>query len=114
MIKFREKILFPRIIPVNVVAARTGNIGPYLKDMWLRVSRTLPSGLDPDGIVVLVTIKKNGSLASSVISQSSGSKKTDKAALAAVEKTDFSPLPHWYRGDQLTLTLDLSKCKSQE
>jgi TonB family protein len=63
-------------------------------------------------LIVLVTLNQEGHLVSSEIFQSSGSKKSDKEASAAVQQTEFAPLPDWYKGEQLTFKIELSKVEA--
>ena len=85
-----------------------GNIGPYRKDLLERVvqnwhpKKTLY-------LIVLVTVNHDGKLIASEIFQTSGSKKADKEALAAVQVTDYAPLPDWFKGEQLTFRIVLSQ-----
>jgi len=89
-------------------AVAMGNIGPYRKDLLERIvqnwhpKKTLY-------LIVLVTVNHDGKLVSSEIFQSSGSKKADKEALAAVQVTDYAPLPDWFMGEQLTFRIVLSQ-----
>lgn len=89
-----------------------GNIGPYRKDLIMRLSKHWCPRFPNQNIIVSITIGKDGTLLDSEIFQSSGQKKNDKAALKAVQHTEFATLPDWFKGDHLTFKLDLSKVEA--
>src|SRR5262249_21699218 len=95
------------LLPAGAAVAM-GNIGPYRKNLLERIvqnwhpKKTLY-------LIVLVTVNHDGKLVSSEIFQSSGSKKADKEALAAVQVTDYAPLPDWFKGEQLMFRIVLSQ-----
>ena len=90
-------------------ARAMGNIGPYRKDMLIRIAQNWHPRRRNESIVVLVTIDHDGKLLSSEVLQSSGSKKSDKEAIAAIEGTEFGQLPDWYKGEQLQFKISLDK-----
>jgi TonB family protein len=89
-------------------AVAMGNIGPYRRDLLERIVRNWHPKKSLY-LVVLVTVNHDGRLVSTEIFQSSGSKKADKEALAAVQMTDYAPLPDWFKGEQLTFRMVLSQ-----
>ncbi len=89
-----------------------GNIGPYRKDLLMRLAKNWTRQANGTVPVVVIELAKDGTLRSVVISVSSGSKESDKAAIEAVKKTQFAPLPDWYRGDKLTFKIELSKVEA--
>ncbi len=93
-------------------ARALGNIGPYRKEMLIRIAQNWHPKKKAEDIIVLITLDHDGKLLSDEIFQSSGSKKADKEALAAVESTEFAPLPDWYKGDQLPFKIELSKVEA--
>jgi len=94
-------------------AARAmGNIAPYRKDLLVRLAQNWHPKKSYESLIVLITVDHGGKLLSSEIFQSSGSKKADKEAMAAVDATEFAPLPEWYKGESLTFRIELSKVES--
>lgn len=98
-------------LPMGATRAM-GNIGPYRKDLLVRLAQNWKPKQPNQNIIVLLTIAHDGKLLASEIFQSSGSKKADKEALASVEATEFAPLPDWYKGDQLKFKIELSKVEA--
>jgi TonB family protein len=95
-------------IALAVNTPRMGNISPYRQDLLGRLAKNWKPHRGFDRITIKLTIAKDGSLIDSEIIQSSGSVKVDRAALTAVECTEFAPLPDWYHGDNLSFQLNLS------
>lgn len=89
-----------------------GNIAPYRKDMLIRIAQNWHPKRKNESIVVLVTIDHDGKLLADEILVSSGNKKSDKEALAAIEATEFGGLPDWYKGDQLQFKINLDKVEA--
>jgi TonB family protein len=89
-----------------------GNIAPYRKDMLIRIAQNWHPKRKNESIIVLVTIDHDGRLLSDEILESSGNKKADKEALAAIEATEFAPLPDWYKGEQLQFKINLDKVEA--
>jgi len=89
-----------------------GNIAPYRKDMLIRIAQNWHPKRKNESIIVLVTIDHEGKLLSDEVLESSGNKKSDKEALAAIEATEFGPLPDWYKGDQLQFKINLDKVEA--
>lgn len=98
-------------LPVGATRAM-GNIGPYRKDLLMRLAQNWKPKQANQNIIVLITLAHDGQLLSSEIFQSSGNKKSDKEALASVQETQFAPLPEWYKGNQLTFKIELSKVEA--
>ncbi len=98
-------------LPVGATRAM-GNIGPYRKDLLMRLAQNWKPKQPNQNIIVLITLARDGQLLSSEIFQTSGSKKSDKEALASVQETAFAPLPDWYKGNQLTFKIELSKVEA--
>jgi TonB family protein len=89
-----------------------GNIGPYRKDLLVRLAQNWHPKTANENIIVLIALAHDGSLMSAEIFQSSGNKKSDKQALEAVKATAFAALPDWYKGDHLTFKIELSKVEA--
>jgi TonB family protein len=89
-----------------------GNIAPYRKDMLIRIAQNWHPKRKNESIIVLVTIDHEGKLLADEILESSGNKKSDKEALAAIEGTEFAGLPDWYKGEQLQFKINLDKVEA--
>ena len=63
-------------------------------------------------IVIVITLSKDGRLLNTELITSSGDDKLDEYAIATVGKTDFAPLPDWFRGNQLRLKVELAKVEA--
>src|SRR5262249_23142218 len=70
-----------------------GNIAPYRKDMFVRIGQNWHPAQKNQSIIGIITLNHDGKLLSDEILQSSGNKKSDKEALAAIEATEFAALP---------------------
>lgn len=88
--------------------AGTANIAPYRKDMLVRIAQNWHPKKELK-CMVLLAIAADGKLLSAEITKSTGSRKEDKAVLAAIESTTFMALPEWYKGDQLLFQIELEK-----
>jgi TonB family protein len=100
-------------IATRVESARAmGNIAPYRKDMLIRIAQNWHPKRKNESIVILVTIDRDGKLLSDEVLESSGNKKSDKEALAAIEATEFAGLPDWYKGEQLQFKINLDKVEA--
>jgi len=95
------------VAPIPKVA--TGNIGPYRKDLQRRLQENWHPQTAVVRLVVLITIAQDGSLISTSIMESSGSKRADREALQAVNATSFAPLPAWYKGDLISFRIEMIK-----
>lgn len=90
---------------VTSFAANEPNVdfGPYMREM----QRTIKLNWEPPKLdhsthtTVLYSIKKDGTLKNVSIFKSSGDKKTDSAAIKAVKKTKFRPLPTGFDKDSI-------------
>ncbi|MBX9879413.1 MAG: TonB C-terminal domain-containing protein [Candidatus Obscuribacterales bacterium] len=91
-----------------------GNIGPYRKDLLMRLAQNWKPQNPGQNIFVIIVIAPDGTVLSSAIDEekSNANKKAYKEALKAVEETKFAPLPDWYRGKQLTFKIELSKVEA--
>jgi TonB family protein len=97
------------------IAAAMGNIAPYRKDMLMRLaSHWNPKKMKQGNIVLVITLGKEGQLLNSEVLSSSGNDKLDQYALDAVGKTEFAPLPDWYRGSQLRLKVELARVEAMK
>jgi TonB family protein len=97
------------------IGTAMGNIAPYRKDMLMRLATHWnPKKLKQGNIVVVITLSKDGQLLNSEIVSSSGNDKLDQYALDAVGKTEFAPLPDWYRGSQLRLKVELARVEAMK
>jgi len=86
----------------------TGDISKYRKDLLLRIARKWhPTGRSRT-VVILLVIGQPGNLISAKIQESSGSRRTDRQALEAVNATEFAPLPDWYRGESIPFKINMS------
>lgn len=95
------------------VATALGNIAPYRKDMLLRLAANWhPKKHRQGNIVLVVTISKDGRLLDTQLTSSSGDDKLDEYAMATVGKTEFAPLPDWFKGSQLRLKVELAKVEA--
>lgn len=86
------------------------NITPYCKQIRLQLASNWHLKLKTD-LMVLFVIGRDGKVLSAEISKSSGRKRLDAQAVAAIESIDFDPIPEGYRGDSLTFQVDLSSLK---
>ena len=79
------------------------DFGPYMREM----QRTIKLNWEPPKLdysthtTVFYSIKKDGTLKNVSIYKSSGDKKTDAAAIKAVKKTKFKPLPTGFDKDSI-------------
>ncbi|MBX9568402.1 MAG: TonB family protein [Candidatus Obscuribacterales bacterium] len=89
-----------------------GNIAPYRKDMLMRIAQNWHPKKKNETMTIQISIGKDGAIISAEILESSGNKRSDKEALAAIEQTEFSPLPEWYKGEQLTFKIDFAKVEA--
>ena len=100
-------------LPVAATRAM-GNIAPYRKDLLMRIARNWQPQTKSIDLIVLLTLDHDGNLLGSRIFKSSGKKKEDKLALKAIQATAFAALPDWYKGDQLTFKVQLSKAEDNQ
>lgn len=89
-----------------------GNIAPYRRDMLTRIAMNWHPKSKNEAMTIQIAIGKDGSVLSVEIVESSGNKKADKEAIAAIEATEFSPLPDWYKGEQLSFKIDFAKVEA--
>ncbi len=87
----------------------TGNIAPYRKDMLLRIAGNWHPKRKSESMTVQIQIGKDGAVLAVEVIESSGNRKADREAVAAIEATEFAPLPDWYRGEQLTFRIDMAR-----
>lgn len=70
------------------------NIAPYRKQMLIKLSQQWePPTKKAVQVLLLIDIANDGSLISAAVVGSSGNKKIDREALAAVHRTAFEPFP---------------------
>lgn len=91
-----------------------GNIAPYRKSLLVKIAANWHPKRKNEQITVQLSIGKDGTLLSCEIIESSGNKRSDAEAEAAVEATEFDPLPEWFRGEQLTFRIDLSRVEGMQ
>ena len=88
------------------------SIGPYRRNMLIQIAAYLKiSHLDPPGStlpVIEITIAKNGRVLSSKVLEP-GTKASEAEFLKAIQLCKFEELPKWYKGDRITLKLDMAK-----
>jgi len=83
-------------------------INAYRNDLLMRIARNWKPGNVNYDVIVLLKIDQAGKLIESSIAQSSGHKKFDRAALKAVQATEYAPLPDWYKGADIPFLIQLS------
>ena len=93
-------------------AKAMGNIAPYRKDLLLRIAQNWHPKKKNQACTILITLDHDGKLLSDEILESTGSKKADREALAAIESTEFATLPDWFKGDQLQFKIELAKVEA--
>ena len=91
-----------------------GNIAPYRKGLLLKIAANWHPKRKNESVTVQIAIGKDGTLLSCDVVESSGNKRSDAEAKAAVEATEFDPLPEWYKGEQLVFKIDLSKVEGMQ
>lgn len=97
-------------LPPPPAVRLSGNIAPYRTELFQRIGANWHPRINTaSSIVVKIEIAHDGSLLCAEILESSGNKKTDKAAIAAIEGTEFAPLPEWYKGESLTFKINMDK-----
>jgi TonB family protein len=89
-----------------------GNIAPYRKELLIRIAQNWHPKRKNESLVVAILLDHSGNLLSSEVLESSGNKKSDKEAIAAIEKTAFAPLPDWYKGNQMMFKIELAKVEA--
>jgi TonB family protein len=91
-----------------------GNIAPYRKDLLMRIAANWHPKNKNESLTVQIQIGRDGQVLSVDVVESSGNKRADKEAVAAIEATEFGPLPEWYKGEQLTFKIDLAKVEQYQ
>lgn len=89
-----------------------GNIAPYRKDMLMRIAQNWHPKKKNEVMTISITIGKDGQVLNADIIESSGNKRSDKEALAAIEATEFAELPEWFRGNELTFEVNFAKVEA--
>lgn len=89
-----------------------GNITPYKKDMLYRIAQNWQPKRKSENMILLVEIGRDGTLLRCEVLESSGNKRSDKEAVAAVEATQFASLPDWYRGESIPFKIELAKVEA--
>lgn len=89
-----------------------GNIAPYRKDMLVRIAQNWQPKRKTENMILLVEIGRDGALLRCEVLESSGNKRSDKEAIAAVEATEFAALPDWYKGDSIPFKIELAKVEA--
>lgn len=100
----------------NIIAQKrdTNNnvdFGPYMRELQRRIKMNWepPQGSESKQIVLLFKIAKDGRLLSCSVLKSSGSQKSDNAALNAVRLTaPFRPLPADFKGQSVNIQFTFS------
>ena len=95
----------------NAEETSSGNIAPYRRDMLSRIANAWKP-IRKNNLTVRLGIKKDGKLEKASIVEGSGDKDEDQNAIKCIEKTEFAPLPKWYKGDKLEFNIDMSKVDS--
>ena len=91
-----------------------GNIAPYRRDLLMRIAASWHPKHKNETMTVQIQVGRDGQVLSVDVVESSGNKRADKEAMAAIEATEFAPLPDWYKGDQLTFKIDLAKVEQYQ
>lgn len=100
-------------IALNVNNQRAmGNIGPYRKELLMKIAANWHPKHKNETMTVQIQLGKDGSVISCEVVESSGNKRADKEAQAAIESTEFSPLPPWYKGNDMIFRIDLAKVEN--
>ncbi len=86
-----------------------GNIAPYRRNLLMKIAANWHPKRKTEAMTVRIEIGKDGQVLSAEIVESSGNKRADAEALAAVEATEFDPLPAWFKGESIPFQIDLSK-----
>lgn len=89
-----------------------GNIAPYRKELLTRIAGNWHPKRKNETMTVQIQIGKDGQVLACEVIESSGNKRSDSEAVAAIEATEFPPLPEWYKGEQLTFKIDLAKVEA--
>ncbi|MBX9685994.1 MAG: TonB family protein [Candidatus Obscuribacterales bacterium] len=89
-----------------------GNIAPYRRGMLMKIAQNWHPKRKNETMTLQIQIGKEGNVLAVDVIESSGNKRADKEAMAAIEATEFDPLPDWYKGDQLTFKIDLAKVEA--
>lgn len=95
-------------------ARAMGNIGPYRRDLLMKIAANWHPKRKVEAMTVQIQIGKDGQVLSVEIIESSGNKRADKEAQAAIEATEFAPLPDWFKGDELTFKIDMKKVEQYQ
>ncbi len=84
------------------------DIAPYRKDLLLRIAREWhPPKNHPVNLVVWMIIAKDGRLLMASIVASDTNKRIERQTLESIQRTEFAPLPDWYKTEQLSFKIDL-------
>ncbi len=94
---------------VNGGGRAMGNIAPYRKDVLMRIAQNWRPKNKTEAMTLQISIGKDGKVLSVEVVESSGNRRADREAIAAVEATEFQALPEWYRGEQLVFRIDFAK-----
>lgn len=89
-----------------------GNIAPYRKRMLINVAQNWRPSKKTEQAVVLVRIAHDGKVLDRQVI-SAANNRAIKNALAAIDTTEFEPLPDWYRGEEITFKLTLDALELQ-
>jgi TonB family protein len=99
-------------ISTKVSAAKksSGNIAPYRKELLQTISKELPPevGAFISGTVQFA-VSKNGKVKNAEVLESTGNPKKDALIKSSIEKMQFAPLPDWFKGQELTFKIDLTR-----
>ena len=98
--------------------AQSVDFTPYMKDLNARIKQNFvpPRGSNAKKIVVLFSVKKDGTLLSAKILASSNDEQADIAALRAIANTKMYPLPKEFNGEKIDIqfTFDYSMFRNRQ
>lgn len=89
-----------------------GNIGPYRREMLMRIAQNWHPKKQKGNIVLVISLSPVGELLDTKILESSGDDKLDSYAVETVGKTEFAPLPDWFKGHQLRFKIELARLEA--
>lgn len=90
---------------VSIQNNNKNDINSYMADLEYDIKRNWypPKADNPARVVMSFTIDHKGNLLSSKVKESSGIKKVDEAAMYAILRTNFKPLPKSFKNNTATI-----------
>lgn len=102
----------PIISTIETATVARGNISPYRKRMLVNLAQVWRPTKKDEMVLLSIRISSEGHLIDVEVLEAS-SKKAAKVAVAAVESTEFEPLPGWFKGSELTFKVHLDVTELQ-